>query len=125
MRDLLSNGKHEALPLACAELLLWRQVYLGCNYDQLMAQLIDDIRTLGKLSRSSLALQDIDLSALADDALYELRLTSTAVDFESSVEEGLLAATLLSLAVATPALAQRSRRPNSRRPRFELEMVRG
>jgi len=56
-----------------------------------MAQLIDDIRTLGKLSRSTLDLQNIDLSALADDALYELRITSTFGDFESSVEEGLLA----------------------------------
>jgi len=56
-----------------------------------MAQLIDDIRTLGKLARSSLDLQNIDLSALADDALYELRVTSTTGDFESSVEEGLLA----------------------------------
>jgi signal transduction histidine kinase len=56
-----------------------------------MAQLIDDIRTLGKLSRAALDLQNTDLSALADDTLYELRMTSTSGEFESSVEEGLLA----------------------------------
>ena len=42
MRDLLSNGQAEALPLTDADLLLWRQVDLGCNYDQLMAQLVDE-----------------------------------------------------------------------------------
>lgn len=56
-----------------------------------MAQLIDDIRTLGRLSRSTIDRQNIDLSTLADDALYELRVTSTYDEFESSVEEGLLA----------------------------------
>ena len=56
-----------------------------------MAQLIDDIRTLGKLSRTSPDLQNIDLSILADETLYELRITSTIGEFESSVEEGLLA----------------------------------
>jgi signal transduction histidine kinase len=68
-----------------------RQLQRIASAGNQMAQLIDDIRTLGKLSRSSLDLQNIDLSALADDALYELRITSTTGKFESSVEEGLLA----------------------------------
>ena len=42
MRDLLSNEQSEALPLTDADLLLWRQVDLGCNYEQLMAQLVDE-----------------------------------------------------------------------------------
>jgi alkylated DNA repair dioxygenase AlkB len=42
MHDLLSRGQAEALPLADADLLLWRQVELGCSYDRLLAQLIDE-----------------------------------------------------------------------------------
>lgn len=41
MADLLAGAEAERLPLADAELLLWRQVELGCDYDRLMQDLID------------------------------------------------------------------------------------
>jgi len=42
MHDLLSVADVERLPLVDADLLLWPQVDLGCTYDSLMRQLVDD-----------------------------------------------------------------------------------
>ena len=40
MPDLLSGFEAERLPLPDADLLLWRQADLGCNYDRLLKHLI-------------------------------------------------------------------------------------
>ena len=42
MPDLFADAQAERLPLADADLLLWRQVDLGCDDTALMQQLIDD-----------------------------------------------------------------------------------
>ena len=42
MPDLLARDGAERLPLADADLLLWRQVELGCDYAELMRRLVDE-----------------------------------------------------------------------------------
>lgn len=60
------------------------------NAGTYMAQLLDDIRTLARLSHTTLKPREVDLSMLADDELYELRLTAPLNRFEASIQEGLV-----------------------------------
>ena len=57
-----------------------------------MAQMIDDLLKLARVSHAPMAFQDVDLSAMAEDTAAELRRSQPGREVESLLVPGLVAA---------------------------------
>ncbi len=68
--------------------------YLGRAREgvQRMAQMIDDLLKLARVSHAPMAFQDVDLSAMAEDTAAELRRSQPGREVESLLVPGLVAA---------------------------------